>query len=74
MGTHTESSMSIALTIYKTAVDRAMYGYPTRKVYLPPALFETLKADEIQWLGREDLLGLEIAPQEGLTQPLFVDT
>lgn len=73
MGTQ-ESSMNITLTIYKTVVDRAQYGYTTRSVRLPAALYESMQPEDIAWLQRGDLLGLTIERDDGLTEPVFVDT
>lgn len=73
MGTK-ESSMNITLTIYRTVVERATHGYKTVAVYLPRELYKALNAEDIEWLGRKDLLGLSIWVDDSLTEPRFVDT
>ena len=66
--------MNITLTIYKTVVDRAQYGYTTRSVRLPAALYKSMSPEDICWLSRTDLLGLSIVSDNDLTEPVFVDT
>lgn len=66
--------MNITLTIYKTVVDRAQYGYTTRSVRLPSALYKSMTSEDICWLSRTDLLGLTLISDNDLTEPVFVDT